>query len=319
MELKLCRVCGVKCRPLRCTQCQKVWYCSRKCQGEDWKAGHREACKAQAALAELQGLAMEMPIEEAKQQFFMTKDALETPNEVINQLSLQVPTKPKTSAQDNKPIAVPNAAFKSAPTLSTSSSKRDSKSKQNTAISAAIKSSFNKEEKSRSSFLPFVVEDMRHISKYQLTLQSASSSISDPADIEVDILPSTSQPNWTSIQLSSTLGSSKKLLFQIELPRKIVHQAMEPLQVNEEGNLQLRLEYQGDPSYQFSDIPTSQLDPTSINSIQCRFCELPLLINNPIERVLPLPVGHWEEIADYLICYSGVSWLDPFIIRRTSL
>ena len=32
--------------PLKCcTQCKVVYYCSRTCQKEDWKAGHKEACK----------------------------------------------------------------------------------------------------------------------------------------------------------------------------------------------------------------------------------------------------------------------------------
>ena len=65
-----------------------------------------------------------------------------------------------------------------------------------------------------------------------------------------------------------------------------------------------------------------------INGVLCGFCYQPLLIgvhassdddddddndnddantHNVIRRVLPLPVGQWDEIADYVLCYEGVS------------
>jgi hypothetical protein len=69
---------------------------------------------------------------------------------------------------------------------------------------------------------------------------------------------------------------------------------------------------------------TSLMD---VNAVACGSCQLPLLdassapslslsSSSPetpatnggrIDRVLPLPVGHWDDIADTLICYSGVS------------
>jgi len=43
----MCATCHASCAgPLKgCTQCKVVYYCSRTCQKEDWKAGHKEACK----------------------------------------------------------------------------------------------------------------------------------------------------------------------------------------------------------------------------------------------------------------------------------
>ena len=74
----------------------------------------------------------------------------------------------------------------------------------------------------------------------------------------------------------------------------------------------------------------SSLD--DVNSLVCAVCHLPVLLptlskattdpvssvngnSNIIQSVKLLPKGHWDEIADYLICYSGVrDWfvLDTF-------
>ena len=65
----------------------------------------------------------------------------------------------------------------------------------------------------------------------------------------------------------------------------------------------------------------SSLD--DVNSLVCAVCHLPVLLptlskaktepasssngnSNIIQSVKLLPKGHWDEIADYLICYSGV-------------
>merc|ERR1712096_537006 len=33
----------------RCSRCKAAWYCSRKCQVEDWKDGHASSCKPQTS------------------------------------------------------------------------------------------------------------------------------------------------------------------------------------------------------------------------------------------------------------------------------
>ena len=43
-----CAVCG-NTADKKCGKCKVVWYCSRACQGKDWKAGHRAACQPQGA------------------------------------------------------------------------------------------------------------------------------------------------------------------------------------------------------------------------------------------------------------------------------
>jgi hypothetical protein len=46
----------------------------------------------------------------------------------------------------------------------------------------------------------------------------------------------------------------------------------------------------------------------TIRSISCRFCEQNLLTEAcNIKKVLQLPYRNWDDVADYLICYDGVS------------
>jgi len=35
-----------------CGQCKAIWYCSTKCQKEDWKKNHKKVCKPVVAAAE---------------------------------------------------------------------------------------------------------------------------------------------------------------------------------------------------------------------------------------------------------------------------
>ncbi|KAL3908490.1 MAG: hypothetical protein SGARI_003036, partial [Bacillariaceae sp.] len=71
--------------------------------------------------------------------------------------------------------------------------------------------------------------------------------------------------------------------------------------------------------------PTTALPSTTlkdINHAACGSCQLPLFLDDdttkitttnsktPITKVLPLPQGHWDDIADYLICYPGQPVVD---------
>jgi hypothetical protein len=82
---------------------------------------------------------------------------------------------------------------------------------------------------------------------------------------------------------------------------------------------------QTDPSEENTDIidellgiesPTfssTTSDSTALNNLCCRTCHNPIIRTDDsskkpvIHSVLPLPSGYWDEIADYLICYDGVS------------
>jgi len=47
----------------------------------------------------------------------------------------------------------------------------------------------------------------------------------------------------------------------------------------------------------------------SLEKMECTFCSSNLLTKS-INRVVPLPSGHWEEITDYLLCYPGQPIVD---------
>ena len=83
------------------------------------------------------------------------------------------------------------------------------------------------------------------------------------------------------------------------------------------------------PDGSYSSQSSSTLD--EINSVSCGSCHLPLVgvpcqtmtmptpknnallhgtgigVPPAVRKVFPLPLGHWDDIADYLICYDGVS------------
>jgi len=42
----VCAACGSPHNLKTCSSCGKVRYCSRECQVSDWKAGHKQVCKA---------------------------------------------------------------------------------------------------------------------------------------------------------------------------------------------------------------------------------------------------------------------------------
>ena len=98
---------------------------------------------------------------------------------------------------------------------------------------------------------------------------------------------------------------------------------------NDDDRIVFRLPYPYDPSNTSSLALGGSLDHSygglsscsdstldEINTVVCGACHLPLVApgchtdsvpkKSPISHVFPLPQGHWDEIADYLICYDGV-------------
>jgi hypothetical protein len=91
----------------------------------------------------------------------------------------------------------------------------------------------------------------------------------------------------------------------------------------------VRLPFPIDPSSLFDNTTSTSSSSGKtplwdVNAVACGSCHLPLLRTSSssspppgeatiplngegrIGRVLPMPVGHWDEIADTLICYNGV-------------
>ena len=47
--LRYCENCNAEGASKRCSRCEVAWYCSKECQKQAWKRGHRAKCSVQAA------------------------------------------------------------------------------------------------------------------------------------------------------------------------------------------------------------------------------------------------------------------------------
>jgi hypothetical protein len=157
----------------------------------------------------------------------------------------------------------------------------------------------------------------------------------DNLDLSTHVVNDKPYQNNTLVTIKSKTNPVAHI--SIQLPRRLItmssisspsssYQSHLSATMDDDGTIQLRLHYQhsgsinhndDDDDLRMSDLlyedcpPTfSQLLPITakiMNSLQCRFCGLSLLPQGSVDCVLPLPTGYWDEVADYLICYSGVS------------
>ena len=49
---------------------------------------------------------------------------------------------------------------------------------------------------------------------------------------------------------------------------------------------------------------TAELESENLHMISCRFCEEDLLREGTIENAMPLPSGHWAELAEFWVCHE---------------
>ena len=185
--------------------------------------------------------------------------------------------------------------------------------------------------------IAFVVEEMPQICRFQLTLTKRQqqyaigdthSSINESA-INVSAIPiGRSRTRTLVVVRENDKNDSGGILFRGEFSRPI-HASDITWRVvdndkQDECTIVFRLPYPYDPSntsslalggsidHSYYDSTVSDATLDEINTVVCGTCHLPLIVPNastkqPISRVYPLPQGHWDEIADYLICYDGVS------------
>jgi len=155
-----------------------------------------------------------------------------------------------------------------------------------------------------------VAEEMIHISRYQVTLRKVSEKCFD-MDLEcVEMCITKVNDSSSLVTVRAENGIS---VFSALFPRLLQNGRMQL--VEDTATLQLSLPYQDDPTAHDLVLPRTLTPIEQINSIRCGSCQWPLLpAEKAIERTAELPVGHWDEIADYLICYNGVSgqWNNAF-------
>eukprot|EP00934_Nitzschia_sp_Nitz4_P007640 Nitzschia sp. Nitz4//scaffold166_size90379//47879//49388//NITZ4_005060-RA/size90379-exonerate_est2genome-gene-0.74-mRNA-1//1//CDS//3329538205//7630//frame0 len=158
----------------------------------------------------------------------------------------------------------------------------------------------------QSTFTVKIAEEMQHIAQYHVTLERKNTSQSSvscvPKEWTHSILHEREHATRVTLKASDTSD-----VIEIRLPRRILSCQLLP---GEQPNLLvLRLSYDDateSPLPHRGKLPMQE----SINTIQCFACSQSLLLSRPIKRAAELPVGCWDEIADYLICYSGQSVMD---------
>lgn len=149
-----------------------------------------------------------------------------------------------------------------------------------------------------------VVEEMKHISRFQLTLRLNRSTEEDNVLENLSISITLKGESCSTIFLKDDIRDL--VFFKVELPRAL-HEASHQVHRLDDRTIQLQVPYLDDPFDNEMQHMQALTPIESINCIQCRFCQQSLLTSHPIQRTSQLPLGQWDEVADYLICYNGVS------------
>jgi hypothetical protein len=296
MSTKHCQVCRKDCRPFRCTKCRNAFYCSVDCQKVDWKAGHRRTCKGPPkekindTLKELFSIAQGVPIQEAQEHCHKAQD------EVERQTTQQKEAKQSDNSNSKKQVPASENIGNNGHSPTTIVTKNI------TPLQAFSKSTFCPTSVPVTDHFSLIAEEMGHISRFHMTLRRKPNQHVELTDLYL----STSRIDGSHSLITLKQRSDQVTVFSAELPRLLDADEC-ALQVEDESTMQLRLSYEEDPCGNDLGLPESLATVEVINMIKCRYCDQPLLSSRPIQRAIQLPSGHWEDIADYLICYSGVS------------
>jgi hypothetical protein len=231
-----------------------------------------------------------MSVTSAKEQHDRASDFVVKQKEQEKQQRQERKTQPKSTGRD-KPTPPPTAP--------------------NSALKESFSASSNKIQK-----IPFLVEEMKYIFQFKATLRP------------IPIYQQTTTDDHFELSIQCTGDSSSALKFQQKqetlfgatFPRRLIPDQCSWQSDDKDGTIHLRLQFE-EPLYDHELAPLeTQHYPAVINQLQCRYCQQPLLKDKPIEQAHLLPKGNWDEIADYLICYSGqpiVDFSSSSVARRS--
>jgi hypothetical protein len=170
-----------------------------------------------------------------------------------------------------------------------------------------------------------LVEDLTNINCYSIFLSPFSQQTTDiPKEntLCLSVIPSSLSYSCTQVTLrhgddnddlhsSFTSVNPKILLLSINLPGETMDSNGIRLATHVDC-ITLRLmydkEHQRHLDYQHTLPKTTSLHLLK-DTLACKSCQSKLLIDSvsKVEKILPLPSGYWDEVADYLMCYEGVS------------
>eukprot|EP00980_Cylindrotheca_fusiformis_P030378 scaffold24732_cov162-Cylindrotheca_fusiformis.AAC.3 len=285
MTLRLCQVCSRECRPLRCSKCRQAYYCSVECQKADWKAGHRRVCrggpsleKAERAFKELYSLTQGISIGAAKEQFERASDLVLEQKKEEKQKREKLRASPKSVVEEQAASPLES---------------RDPVSQE-----------FLSE---RKQCLLFIVEEMKHIFQFKATLRP---SIDSQQWMKSDEFQLSVKTNRDSDNSMIKFHHKDDIMFTAILPRRLIPDQCSWRMDDNDTTISLHLKFE-EPvvDHDLAPLETTHV-PDLINELECRYCEQPLLKDRPIKQAHLLPQGNWDEIADYLICYSGQPIVD---------
>jgi len=162
-SMDTCQVCQKECKALRCVSCRQAIYCSVSCQKKDWKAGHRLICqsvgtkkeKADWALRQLVTLTHTVHLDDLKEHHDRASD------EVKRRQNNRLTSRTEKSRQRSVQTTISNQ-------------QRDTTLTQQTRIPLHEKSPLN---------FDVVVEDMKFITRFQMTLRRRRNTIIDDVDL----------------------------------------------------------------------------------------------------------------------------------------
>lgn len=171
----------------------------------------------------------------------------------------------------------------------------------------------------------FYAEDMQRISCIQIFLKPKFSKKLDLQDFELTLSPLPSNINHNLIFLMSKINPSWNL--KILVPAKILSDSWRCTVVDENESLLLRLPYSATYPTENRTSPFPFLQPENANSLVCKMCSSRVLsarqpneykkLSNQnydntvlIEKVLPLPSNYWEDLSEFIMCYSGQPNID---------
>jgi len=330
-----CNFClAANCKLLICSQCRNSRYCSRPCQKAHWKTGHKLECIPKDGrnnhhvtstdvskvpppyniMNELWGHVGSLSLDEAHYKMQQTQE------EVL-----------RLKAELNK---TNNEKLRITKLMQTQKALKQSQSQQ-LAISDHEKHEIlGSTSKSRTiihSDWNCRIEHLTNICCYCVVLsprKEKNEAISIPTEENLRLSLNIEEPNVSSrisnhtnsrtqvtLQLLNTCLERNRIdeddaflsLLSIQLPGKILNDSRVTSFVD---CITLRLMYDDgcreDQEFSFQTTPVLLLKEL----LTCKCCHAKLLVedsDNPqIKKVLPLPSGYWDEIADYLICYDGV-------------
>ena len=280
-----CQVCLRECKARRCTNCLNAYYCSIACQTKDWKAGHRRICLSKRTKQEKADWALQQLVA------LTQKTSGDVIKEHHDKATDEVKRRQQKSLNTEKRRVMATSVLPR---------------KDETPFLASSESTATIAQNQKSSLhFDVVVEDMKYISRFQITLHRKWNSTIKSVDLtkaELNFRIPSKGSTATTIEI---MVETDFEIYSATLPR-LLEERSARIQHLSDDVLQISVTYKEDPTLREMGTQSILVGLEEVNQIQCSSCHTPLLSGQPIKRTSELPTGHWDDIADYLICYSGV-------------